>query len=216
MVVATVPAISADIRAARIPHAASDRVLPAYEVVTILRSHGLDPLSAPLRNDVTYRVRAIDRAGRDVNVVIDARYGDVLLVEAAMDGPYPGRRIATVPPGYDDPEFFDGPPRTYSNAPPVYVPPHPPRVVKPTLRVTAVPANKRAPVPRPETVAAQSAPVTAPAATSPAAAPPAPKPETAPAQDSPAKWKDEPAPTSAPAATAPSTAPKVPDAAPLE
>lgn len=199
----------ADAQVVRIPQAAPDQVLPAYEVVTIVRSTGLDPLEAPVRYGVTYRLRAVDRAGRDLNVVVDARYGDILLVERAMGGPYPERRrIVGIPPDYDDPRLYDRPPEVYSNTSPY------PRAVKPVPapRVATVPADKRPPLPkpRPETVAVQPAPS---AATSPAAAV-----QTPPAQDAPTKWQDEPAPTPAPAAAAPAApaAPTVPDVTPLE
>jgi hypothetical protein len=171
-----------------------------------------------LRYGVTYRVRAIDRAGRDVNVVIDARYGDVLLVEAAMEGPYPERRIAAVPSAYDDPEFFDGPPRTYSNAPPAYVRPNLPRVIKPTPRVATVPANKPAqvPRPRPEPVAAQIAPAATRSATLPAAAvqapPEAPTKKDESPQPRPNTVAAQPATSSAPATTVPEAAPPAPKA----
>jgi hypothetical protein len=201
----------ADAQVVRIPQAAPDQVLPVYEIVAILRSTGLDPLGAPVRQGVTYRLRAVDRAGRDLNVVVDARYGDILLVERATDGPYPDRRIVTAPPGYyDDPELFDHARDRYAD-----VPLNPPPLIrpKPTPRVAAMPVEKHPPLPkpRPEAVAAQSAPAAASAATVPAAAPPASKPETAPAQDTPVKWKDEPAPTNVPAAAL-----KVPDVTPLE
>jgi len=197
--------VPADAQVVRIPQAPPDQVLPAHEVVTIVRSTGLDPLEAPVRYGVTYRLRAVDRAGRDLNVVVDARYGDILLIERA-DGPYPDRRrVVGVPPDYDDPRLYDRHPDAYSNAPP-----HP-RAMKPapTPRVATVPADKRPPLPkpRPEAVAVQPAPS---ANTSPAATVQAP-----PTQDAPTKWKDEPTPTAAPAATAPA-APKVPDVTPLE
>lgn len=195
----------ADAQVVRIPQAAPDQVLPAHEVVTIVRSTGLDPLGAPVRYGVTYRLRALDRAGRDLNVVIDARFGDILLVEPATGASFQERRrMVAIPPDYDDPELYDRPPEMYSNVPPY------PRATKPAPapRVATVPAEKRLPIPRPrpDAVAAQTAPSTAPSATPPAAAVQAP-----PAQDAPTKWKDEPAPTNAPSA-----APKVPDVTPLE
>lgn len=205
--VAVAAPTSAQAQVTRIPQAAPGQMLPVYEVINIVRAHGLDPVGAPLLHGVTYRTRAMDRAGRDLSVVVDARYGDILLVERADPLPYPERRITAMPPGDDDPEFFEAPPEPYSNIPP----PAQRSAVKPTPRVATMPAQKRPPLPKPKPEAVASSQSAAPLPTAPAAAPPAPKAETAPATEAPTKWKDEPAPTNAPAA-----APKVPDVAPLE
>jgi hypothetical protein len=59
-------------------------LVPAYEVVTIVRSIGLEPLAPPIRRLATYVVWATDREGMRVRVVVDARYGEVLAVRPAV------------------------------------------------------------------------------------------------------------------------------------
>ncbi len=52
--------------------------LPPYEVLTILRSARFDPLDRPVRRGPNYVVRAIDRIGTEVRVIVDARSGRIL------------------------------------------------------------------------------------------------------------------------------------------
>ena len=54
--------------------------LPPHEILTILRSTGLDPLGQPMRRGPNYVLRAIDERDREVSVVVSARSGDVLSV----------------------------------------------------------------------------------------------------------------------------------------
>ena len=54
--------------------------LPPHEILTILRSTGLDPLGQPVRRGPNYVLRAIDDTDREVSVVVNARSGDVLSV----------------------------------------------------------------------------------------------------------------------------------------
>ena len=56
-------------------------LLPAYEVATIVSSMGLRPVGRPAWMRGRYVVAAIDRYGREVNVVLDARDGQVLAVQ---------------------------------------------------------------------------------------------------------------------------------------
>lgn len=58
-------------------------LVPAYEVATIVRSMGLEPLAPPIRRLATYIVWATDQTGMRVRVLVDARYGDVLAVRPA-------------------------------------------------------------------------------------------------------------------------------------
>jgi hypothetical protein len=74
-------------------------VLPPPEVNGIVRSMGLVPASRPVREGLTYAVLATDPRGRQVRVVIDARFGDVLSVR---------RVIVAGPPG-----AYPAPPRGY-------------------------------------------------------------------------------------------------------
>ena len=50
------------------------------EVLSIIRSMDFEPLTMPLLRRQTYRVRAVDRDGEEVRIVVDARVGRVLSV----------------------------------------------------------------------------------------------------------------------------------------
>ena len=121
--------------------------MPPYEVLTMLRSAGLDPIGQPVRRGPNYVLRAIDDADCEVRVVVSARSGDILSVTpvaAAPQMPPPPRGGLTMgayermPPGYIPPGRYDGgppgiyddetPPRLYgSPRPPGAVPGAPPR-----------------------------------------------------------------------------------------
>jgi hypothetical protein len=86
--------------------------LPPHEIITILRSTGLDPIGQPVRRGPNYVLRAIDERDREVSVVVSARSGDVLsvtLVQSASRmppsgggltwGPYERMPPGTMPPG---------------------------------------------------------------------------------------------------------------------
>jgi hypothetical protein len=112
--------------------------LPPQEVMAIVRSTGLQPLGRPERQGPTYGVRALNRAGQEVRVIVDARMGRILKViplaqeaaappydrppGAAMPDPYgPNPRLGAVPP----PPYGPGPydpgaygPGTEPEAPP--------------------------------------------------------------------------------------------------
>lgn len=92
--------------------------LPPHEIAMIVRSSGLDPVSRPVRQGGAYSVRALDMAGREVRVVVDARRGRILRV-----GPVAGSNYVDLPPSYarppgripdqdpdDVPSGADGPP----------------------------------------------------------------------------------------------------------
>jgi hypothetical protein len=70
-------------------------LLPAYEVNTIVASMGMRPVGRPAWMRGRYVVAAIDRHGRDVNVVLDARDGQVLAVRPLGRGGF-----GPPPPGY--------------------------------------------------------------------------------------------------------------------
>jgi hypothetical protein len=72
--------------------------VPPYEVVAIVRSTGLEPLTRPVRSGPAYALRALDPAGQEVRVVVDARNGRIARVV-----PVPGAR-------YVDPRYGEFPP----------------------------------------------------------------------------------------------------------
>ncbi len=151
--------------------------LPPYEIVALVRSAGLDPVSRPVRQGPVYVLRALNPAGQEVRVIVDARIGRIVKVAAVAptdpgafappesipsarplpDANAPGSRIATMPPGSDD-DFEP-------------VRPGAGTVARPPVR----PATKPLPLPRPRpNEAADAAPkeaaVGTPAATAPATA----------------------------------------------
>lgn len=65
--------------------------LPPHEIVAIVRSKGLEPLSRPMRQGGAYTLRAADSAGRVVQVTVDARMGRVVRVA-------PAARTEAMPP----------------------------------------------------------------------------------------------------------------------
>jgi hypothetical protein len=93
--------------------------LPPYEVLTIIRSMGFDPVSRPVLRGPVYVIQALDDVSIPVRVIVDARSGNVVRVTesqprtayigAAPDAGFGQRRLPpeTVPPGavyrpYDD------------------------------------------------------------------------------------------------------------------
>jgi hypothetical protein len=72
--------------------------LPPYEIIAIVRSTGLDPVSRPVRRGRAYSLRALDRSGREVLVDVDARRGRILDIAPAAE-----RRYADLPPPYGRP-----------------------------------------------------------------------------------------------------------------
>jgi hypothetical protein len=65
------------------PVTAAD-VLPAYEILTRVRTLALDPIGEPVRRGPYYVLHAYDRRGTEVRVVADAQFGDVLSVRPAV------------------------------------------------------------------------------------------------------------------------------------
>ncbi len=130
-------------------------LMPAYEVSTIVASLGMRPLGRPAWRAGRYIVAAIDRYGREVNVVLDARDGQVIAVRPIAGGFGPQRSgydtgYAPPPPGYpgQGPAPYDPRAGAASPPPPGVVPGGEPR------RVTSLsPKDTRAkdapPMPRP-------------------------------------------------------------------
>lgn len=85
--------------------------LPPHEIVTIVRSAGLEPLGSPVRQGPAYALRAVDPAGEEVRVIVDAQRGRIVKVIPLMTPRYampllrppygrPPRPMAMVPEGY--------------------------------------------------------------------------------------------------------------------
>jgi hypothetical protein len=95
--------------------------MPAFEAVTITRSMGLDPLGGPVWRNGRYVLRATDRDGRELRVVLDAGTGHVIAVRPVLTNYYePG-------PGFADPRA-PGPryAPVYGGRGPSYSPSYPP------------------------------------------------------------------------------------------
>ncbi len=158
--------------------------LPSYEVATIIRSMGLDPLGSPVRRGSAYVLRALDGYGQQLNVTVDARTGRVLSVQpvAAAVAPYPGRPPAYVPaPGYMAPGYMVPPYTAPAYPPQLYypgdefepdltyepMPPNEPRVIYAPRQSSSVPRpparvpTAKAPAAKPAPKAAAAAPVEA-------------------------------------------------------
>jgi hypothetical protein len=169
--------------------------LPPHEIITIVRSAGLEPLQRPGRHGPAYALRAVDPSGQEVRVIVDARSGHILSVVpvlgpryAVLPPPYgrPPGRIAVVPDGYGPnsriaapPPGVDGPLVTAPGmgGPPV-APGRPPAAGAPPNRdAQAAPPLPR---PRPKVATAQSpaapaanpAPAVAPQASAASVTPP--------------------------------------------
>lgn len=61
-------------------------VLPAYEILTIIRSTGFEPVGRPVRKGRRYEVDAIDPYDADVRLTVNARTGRIIAVRD-IDGP---------------------------------------------------------------------------------------------------------------------------------
>ena len=139
--------------------------LPAFEIVTILRSTGFEPIGRPVRAPGVFFVRAIDPYDEEVRLTVDARSGRILAVRpmalaplappAPYFAPVPGLRRFYRPPLHGDVAGFED----ATGALPL-----PPRVI-PAPR-SAPKLAQAAPLPRPRPTQAASAPPT-PAATAP-------------------------------------------------
>jgi hypothetical protein len=94
-------------------------ILPPYEVVTIVRSMGLNPLERPRWRHGRYVMAATDRSGREVRVVVDASSGQVIRVVPMDVGYYDGPRGYGVRPDPYDPRYAapPPPPRAIPNEP---------------------------------------------------------------------------------------------------
>jgi hypothetical protein len=138
--------------------------LPPHEVITIVRSTGLEPLGRPVRRGPVYTIRAVDPAGgEELRVIVDAQVGNVVrMVPVVMPRGVPVLR----------------PPGRIAMAPDAYGPngrmPMPgadgPALGAAAPQDGASPAGPPLPRPRPK-VAAADAPADKPASSAPAASP---------------------------------------------
>jgi hypothetical protein len=76
-------------------------ILPPYEIAAIVRSTGLEPLGRPVRQGQAYAVRAVDEAGEEVRVIVDARLGRIVKVVPLMEPRYAMPLLR--PPAYGRP-----------------------------------------------------------------------------------------------------------------
>jgi hypothetical protein len=121
------------------------------EVVTIVRSKGLEPLSRPIRQGPAYTLRASDPQGRIVQVVVDARIGRIVRVVPTT------RADAVAPPPYPIPTPPDRavPDGNGANSRTAVVPPYPDDDFEPLERSPAAAAPRQSaralppPLPRP-------------------------------------------------------------------
>lgn len=91
--------------------------LPPYAIMSIVRSTGLTPMTRPMRRGPNYVLVAVDRAGRQMRVVIDARLGNIVNMRPAFAAaaPYgrgiygPGAYGYGAPPPYEQPPYGQPP-----------------------------------------------------------------------------------------------------------
>ena len=124
--------------------------MPAYEIITTVRAHGLAPIGELALRWPYYVLHAYDPRGIEVRVVIDAQFGDILSVAPArpLATAYTpryerGARIIHVPQAGER----DEPAATNDDAAEEVAPPAPPaprRVTpQPKPRSDAAPVSKR-------------------------------------------------------------------------
>jgi hypothetical protein len=185
-----------------------DRALPPYEIMSIVRSTGLAPLTRPMRRGPYYVLVAVDRVGRQMRVLVDAQLGDIVNLRPALAaGPYgpemtrpngypgvgapPDPTGATAPygahPGGEYPQLPPAPrsiPSVPNNPRAANQPASAPTVALPPTRTAvgepALPPPPPLPRPRPNLALIEAPPAAAPARP-PAAAAPAATPSTVPA-----------------------------------
>jgi hypothetical protein len=76
--------------------------LPPYEIITIVRSAGLDPIDRPVRRGPHYVLHAIGQNDQEVRVIVDARRGEIVRIVPTMSAsrmpPGPGGGGVTMGP----------------------------------------------------------------------------------------------------------------------
>ena len=121
---------------------AASKVLPSYEILTIVRSAGLNPLGRPTRKGASYMLRAVDTGGQEVRVVVDGRVGEVISVTPVAFGV---RGVDPLRPSVYDagPPIYELGPPVYEAAPPIYDAPEPPVVYRPAPAVVYGPPDRQ-------------------------------------------------------------------------
>jgi len=198
------------------PPAAAEGGLPASEILMVVRSSGLRPLTQPARRGPRYVLLASDNMGGQLRVVVSAYNGRIIHAAPAYDPRFayhPVRPRGLIPvappqhaamPPHPAPELKDPTP-PLPRAARTTAAPQPPapatqdhRLASAPDMTASVPARPaRTPLPRPR-------PVIAANETAAAAATPAPAPQAAPRETSP---EAETSPAARPAPAAPSAAP---------
>src|SRR6266487_4293339 len=74
-----------------------DGALPPHEIVTIVRSTGLEPIGRPVRQGPAYALRAVDPAGEEVRVIVNAYMGRIVKV-IPVSGPRYAMPLLRPPP----------------------------------------------------------------------------------------------------------------------
>jgi hypothetical protein len=129
----------------------ADPVLPPYEIMSIVRSTGLAPLSRPMRRGPYYVLVAVDRVGRQMRVVVDAQLGDIVNLRPALAAGSYGPEVTgpgampgvAVPPNAGVAAAYGGHPgadNTLAPVPPRSIPNLPPRSAAPAAPAAPPPA----------------------------------------------------------------------------
>jgi len=155
-------------------HPAGYPVLSPYAIHSVLRAHGLRPITRPVQTGAYVVVRAVDPLGDVVRVLINARYGNIVQVMPLPPAPVVGERPYrpygpyAARPYPAEPRYGDGRPDLKSEpAPAAPAGPNDPYAGSnapeprsaPEPRAAAV-TTPRTPMPRPRPAAA-SVPATA-------------------------------------------------------
>ena len=124
-----------------------DSALPPFEIMSIVRSTGLAPLTRPMRRGPYYVLVAVDRVGRQMRVVVDAQLGDIVnlrpALAAGLYGPELGRPNGLPAAGAPPPD----PTAAYGSHPSAEpAAPTPPRSI-PNPRTATAPNNASPPLP---------------------------------------------------------------------
>ena len=142
---------------------AAPGVLPPYEIMTIIRSTGFDPLDRAVRRGSHYVVHAIGNDGREVRVLVDARSGRIVsltpvetasrlpprtILEEDEPMPMPGYLPPGRPGPYEmaPPAVYRGERRViYEEEPPAIYPPAEVPMAPPPSRGTTLPSRSAPP-----------------------------------------------------------------------
>jgi hypothetical protein len=137
-------------------------LMPPQEVYAVLRQNGFSPLGIPHQRGYVYTIAAIDRAGEDGRLVIDARTGRILrfMPASRWGGNY--EEEAPLPPTYG-PQSALPPPTVIRGGP--RPPASVPRVASQTVPVPRPAPARPAPESSQQAAVVQPKPIEAPATT---------------------------------------------------